>query len=83
MAINGKRPKLEAGMIMLMEDGSQRKIMDVTPGAHGMVTYRARKGRTGRFGKDQELKRSQIWKGVDDVWNIDMGRILARDHTHS
>lgn len=66
--INGQKPKLVEGMVLVMEDGSQRRVVSFTPGAHGEVRCATRRGHTGSWGKTQHTwKRRDFWKGVDYV----------------
>ena len=62
MKVNGKRPRLEIGLVLDMEDGGQRRILQATP---AKVMFVTRKSQRGRFtAKPQELSRKKFWEGV-------------------
>ena len=68
MAINGKKPPLEEGMVLVMEDGSQRKIISWTPGAQGEVRCKTRRSNTGRWSTvPSTIRRRDFWRDVDRV----------------
>lgn len=66
--VNGnpfKGTKLFEGMILVMEDGSQRKVVYFTAGAGGVVQVKTRRGNTGSFSKLAKIiKRRFFWEGV-------------------
>lgn len=67
MANGVKHPKLIEGLVLRTKDGKDLKVISVMPGAHGIVQYKERAGRTGRFGRLQEIKRSSFWKDIEDT----------------
>lgn len=65
--INGKKPALKAGMILIMDDESQRQVLTFTPGSNGEVQCRTRKSHKGRWAMAKTFPRRTFWKGVDRV----------------
>lgn len=65
--INGKKPALKAGMILIMDDESQRQVLTFTPGSNGEVQCQTRKGGKGRWAAAKTFPRRTFWKGVDRV----------------
>lgn len=62
---NGKKPKMEIGMVFRMEDGSNRKILSFDAGTGGEVTFKVRASSTGQFRREPvTIKRRAFWRGV-------------------